>query len=253
MATYSKQQYKNQKDRIRKAYKDIQKAGYVFDRSFEDIIGERPKKSFTRATQRLMKITKDDLWRMAKKPDTGESGWKERTKRREEGSRKGGKESQRRKREKEKPKEPKEPEGPQPKPPKEPEEPPIGEDDGTMFYENLKRLLTENVPGKPMLNELMDLLDQLFNKLTPEQFSEWADDNGDELTAEIQTEIKYYHVPTIRDPAHKKAKSIFQEGFTKYDISKDEAKNDDTITDESGEVWMNTSNIDLDEDVFMSW
>lgn len=252
MASYTKEQYKNQKDRIRKAYKDIQKAGYVFDKSFEDIIGPRPKKSFTRATQKLMKITKDELWRMAKKPDTGESGWKERTKRREEGSRKGGKETQRRKREKEKPKPPKEPI--EPVEPPEPPEPPIGEDDGTIFYENLKRLLMENVPTKALLNELLDLLEQLWQQLTKEQFSKWADDNGDELTDAIQTEIKYYHVPTIRDPAHKKAKAIFNEGFTKYgSMDPPSGSSDDTFTDESGEVWMNTSNIDLDEDVFMNW
>lgn len=252
MASYTKEQYKNQKDRIRKAYKDIQKAGYVFDKSFEDIIGPRPKKSFTRATQKLMKITKDELWRMAKKPDTGESGWKERNRRREEGSRKGGKETQRRKREKEKPKEPPEPK--EPIEPVEPPEPPIGEDDGSYLYESIKRALLENIPKKPMLNELLDLLERLWETLTPEQFSKWADDNGDALIDEIQTEIKYYHVPTIRDPAHKRAISIFREGFVKYDIDPPPSgSSDDTFTDESGEVWMNTSNIDLDEDVFMNW
>lgn len=235
-----KDQYKNQKDRIRKAYKDILRSGAVFDKSFEEIVGQRPKKITQGSINKLRKITKDDLWRMARNPDTGESGWKERTRRREEGSRIGGKAAQAKRR---KPK----------KPPIEPEPIPIGEDDGSMFYENLLRTMQENVGEKPLLNELIDLLNQLHDKLSKENFSRWADDDGDELTELVETIIRYYGVQSIRMECFRRAKALMQNGLRKYGASENTFDSSDSYTDESGETWMNISVLEDDDEAFMNW
>lgn len=247
MATL-RDQYKNQKDRIRKAYKDILKTGATFDKSFEEIIGPRPKKITQASVNKLQKITKDYLWRQAKKGDR--SAWKERMKKREEASRKGGKAAQakrRRTKEPEPPKPPKEPEPP--KPPV----PPIGTDDGSMFYENLKQFLQENVGKKSLLNELIDNLDELWNTLSKDNFSKWADESGDQLVETIEQEIRYYFNQPVRDDCHKRAKQIMREGLRKYGSQDSKSSESDTYTDESGETWMNTSVAEDDEDVFMNW
>ena len=237
-----KDQYKNQKDRIRKAYKDILKSGATFDRKFEEIVGVRPKKITQASVNKLKKITKDELWRMAKKD--GGSAWKERMKRREDASRKGGKAAQAKK--PKKPVEPKEPVEPKPI---EPIGGDIGFDDGSMFYENLKGILQENISRKPLLNELLDLLEKVHEELDPDDFAKWADENGDQLVVIIGTEIRYYFVQSIRDECHKKAKAIFKDALKKSSDDSDLP----TYTDESGETWMDTSVLDDDEEAFMNW
>ena len=253
MATL-KDQYKNQKDRIRKAIKDIEKTGASFDKSFEDIIGKRPKRISKASVNKLAKITKDDLWRMAKKD--GKSAWKERMKKREQASRKGGKAAQAKRKKPLKPIEPTEPIGPTTQPFPGGDE---GFDDGTMFYDNMKSLLQENMPDVPDLSDLLDKLDQLKNNLTPEQFSKFADEEGDKFAEAVQQEIRYKPSPSDnskqasrkswkRQQAHKDALSILNAALMKYGISSDKAY--DTYTDESGETWIDLSSVENDEEWF---
>lgn len=255
MATL-KDQYKNQKDRIRKAIKDIEKTGASFDKSFEDIIGKRPKRITKASVNKLAKITKDELWRMAKKDDR--SAWKERMKRREEASRKGGKAAQAKRKKPVKPIKPAqtEPIGARPEPIPAGDE---GFDDGTMFYDNMKRLLQENMADVPDLSELLDKLDQLKEKLTPEQFSKFADDEGDKFAEAVQQEIRYKPSPTDNSKqasrksyklqqAHKDALTILNTALLKYGITSE--KSYDTFTDDSGETWIDLSSVENDEDWF---
>ena len=246
-----KDQYKNQKDRIRKAYKDIQKTGAKFDKTFEEIVGPRPKRVTQASINKLAKITKDDLWRLAKKD--GGSAWKERMKKREEASRKGGKAAQAKRK-----KPPVKPIEPEPIDLIEPIEPSIGTDDGSMFYDNMKRLLQENMADVPDLSELLDKLDQIHNKLTPEQFSEWANDEGDKLVEAVQQEIRYKPGPSDsskqssrksykRQQAHKDALNIMNTAFIRYGLQE---KAYDTYTDDSGETWIDLSSVENDEEWF---
>lgn len=236
-----KDQYKNQKDRIRKAYKDILKTGAKFDKTFEEIVGQRPKRITQASVNKLAKITKDELWRMAKKD--GGSAWKERMKKREEASRKGGKAAQAKRRKKEW---------------KGPEWYGGGFDDGSMLYDNMKRILSENLADVPDLAELLDKLEQIHDKLTPEQFSEWANDEGDKLVEAVQQEIRYKPGPSDsskqssrksykRQQAHRDALNIMNTAFIRYGLQE---KAYDTYTDDSGETWIDLSSVENDEEWF---
>ena len=240
MATL-KEQYKNQKDRIRKAIKDIEKTGASFDKSLDEIIGKRPKCITKASVEKLRKITKDDLYKMAKKPD-GSSAWKERMKRRENAARKGGQAAQDKRRQ---------------KPPVKPPEPEpidddfpwtddvINDDSGENLYQAISDLIRDNLELVPELEEIKQALDDLRNDLTPQDFAKWANKPAVfmGLPEAISREIKYRHAPDIRHACHNTALDLIYSGR----IPETEMK---TKTDENGEKWIDLSAVDLEEDFF---
>lgn len=232
-----KEQYKNQKDRIRKAIKDIQKTGASFDKSLEDIVGKRPKRITQASVNKLKKITKDDLYRMAKKPD-GSSAWSERMKKREQAARKGGKAAQAKKRQKIPPTEPPEPIEPW-------TDEVIHDETGENLYQAISDLIRDNIELVPELQEIQEALDDLRSDLSPMDFAKWANKPSVfmGLPDLISREIKYRHVPNIRHECHNKALDLIYSGR----IPETQMK---TTTDENGEKWMDLSAVDLEEDFF---